>query len=158
MMKSKIENKKDESLTEGVCPFCPFGLKGSKFDVFDEIMLHLREHHFREVVDFWLEHGDIRKDMVGEKRTLSETKRRAVKNFGGELLSNKPNEVKCPFCDFEPAEEYDPWEDTLIHIADRHFDEFVEWVDENYMGFLLAMNEMAVETTMEDIEFVEEES
>lgn len=133
---------------EAVCPFCSYGLKGNSNDVFDDIMYHLREEHYQEVIEYWLEHGDIRKDYVGERRPLSEAKRRAVKNFGVELIESKPSEVECPFCDFQPSKKYDPWEDTLIHIADEHFDDFVEWADENYWGFTLGMSELAVESVM----------
>jgi len=136
---------------EVVCPWCPFGLQGSLSEVHDEVMYHLRQEHYERMIDYWLENGDVSERMMNPQRY-------AVKHFGVDLVSNDPQEVECPFCDYTPSveEDLDPWVDTLFHIADEHWDEFIEWADETYDGFTLAMHEEAFDTVMkEEVEMEE---
>lgn len=138
---------------KGSCPFCDDYSMDERFDdtqELQEIMAewegHLMMAHSDDMVDF----------MVGKTNVCwgyEYDKRRIVQGWGAELVSGHPDEVECPFCSYVPPKKYEgldrlpsPWEDTKIHIADEHWDEFLEWIDSQFLG----IHEIAIEKIEEE--------
>jgi len=113
------------------CPLCPDTFKE---DPVPQLEDHLVREHYEEIVNFLV-------------RNTKRTRRSIVRNYGGFLLSRQPDEVGCPFCSFTPDKPYDPWERTKHHIADSHWDKFLQRAKEHTV---FPLEEEAVECMMSE--------
>lgn len=129
-----------------------------EYHYFDAFYYHLKEEHFEEMVRYYIDnHFDEGTHGIDKKHHI-------VTYEGDTLLSNNPDEVECPFCDYTPpkeAEESDgvfqapdpcPWESTLWHISNNHFEEYLNWLEDNTESFY----EELIDCVLDDC-YVEEE-
>ncbi len=129
---------------------CPFGNEIFEEDPIVQLFDHLVDNHHKEMINYWINNAT-----TGWGFNEPITKKRVVRNFAVDLIETEPEDVECPFCDYQPpmfaetpnGETFrtDVWHETLNHIGEKHWKEFLDWTEKHHQ---FAMEEEAFDFIM----------